>query len=118
MSINDEYEWYNFPQAVINVLVDSFNYSVDDAQALVNEYKPGIKLLDKYAEPLVIARMIDNDHKNNVPATEYLEYMREMEQINQCVAENLKMPDHVKKETEFCIKCNYPKYKGENCRFC
>lgn len=118
MTIDDEFLWYNFPQSVINILVDSMDYSIDDAIALADEYMPAFRLLDKYAEPMVIARMINRDHKSGVSASEYIDYMRTMEEINQYVVEQMKMPGHVKKQTEFCISCNYPKYKDEECRFC
>jgi hypothetical protein len=98
--------------------IESMDYSIVDAKALVDEYTPAFKQLDKYAEPRVIAWMIDNDHKNGVPATEYIDYMKTMKMIYENVAEQLKMPHTVKKETEFCIRCNYPKYKGEECCFC
>jgi hypothetical protein len=57
--VDTDFVWYyNFPQAVINILVESMDYSIDDAIALVDEYKPAFRLLDKNAEPMVIARMI------------------------------------------------------------
>jgi hypothetical protein len=58
--------------------VESMDYSIDGARALIDVYKHFFALIDKDTDPWVVASRIPFDQENDIPAYQYLAYIQKL----------------------------------------
>ncbi|ULO09655.1 hypothetical protein H1230_13290 [Paenibacillus sp. 19GGS1-52] len=75
-------------------------------------------MLDRDTNPEEVAWKIYDDKLKGTPPQFWIDMLSIVKEISVVIAEYKKIPDTKNREHEFCVKCNYPKYKDEDCRFC
>lgn len=112
------YRYFNLDRDVIEYLIDEYGFTHEQAIEAIEEYKPVFSLVDKYTKPWEIAFRIKHDKNHGLPPSQYIESLSIFHEASHAIAEMKKIPDTKNRPHEYCIRCNYPKYKDEECRFC
>jgi len=107
-----------FRSMVRDCLVNDFSFDYSEATELVRKYNDAFdKMIDDNSTWHVAYRIYD-DVRNDRNPSEFIEYVTLVDGAAKAIAEDRRIPDLKTRETEFCIRCNYPKYKHEPCTFC
>lgn len=118
MQLNEKKWFTTFQDDIIHILINTYNFSENDAQEAILNYEPVFSLIDHKTEPFHVALRISNDIQKGLSPKYYIEYWQFIKETFESLAESKKIPSNKKKLQEFCMKCNYPKYKNEPCLFC
>jgi hypothetical protein len=107
-----------FQNKIFEILTKDYEFSISEALDALENYKSVFELLDKNTEPRHVASRIKSDKEMGYPSSYYIESLTVIQDASTMLANHMKMPNTKNREHEFCVKCNYPKYKDEECRFC
>lgn len=102
-------------------LIKDFNYTLDEAIKSIALHNKVFVILENeigFIDPQVISTKIHQNYCNERSPEYWIEWLSLFSDIRTMLTENMKMTEPKKREQEFCKKCNYPKYKDEDCRFC
>ncbi|MBP1177422.1 MULTISPECIES: hypothetical protein [Paenibacillus] len=110
----------SFEKEVFKILTSEYKYTDSEAIESLECYNSVFSLIDMYTEPFHVAWRINSDRVTGTPPFHYIETLSIIHDASHMLAQDMKIPEpeNVNKEYEFCIKCNYPKYKNEQCKFC
>jgi hypothetical protein len=112
------YRYFGLDRDVIEELIERYNFSQQDAEKAIEDYKPVFSMVDKYTEAWQVALRIKSDKEYGWSPSHYIETLGLIKESSELLADTMRMPDTTNRKHEFCPKCNYPKYIDEDCRFC
>lgn len=112
------YRYFGLDRDVIKILIEQHGFSQQEAEKAIKDYSQVFRLADKYTEAWHIAFRISLDKKHGFQPDHYIETLSFFNDAGALLADMKKMPVTGNRPHEFCNRCNYPKYKDEECRFC
>ncbi|MEK4006311.1 hypothetical protein [Paenibacillus sp. FSL H3-0333] len=102
------------------LLIENCNYSSDEAIKSIALHNKVFTILEneRDVDAAVIAAKIHSNYQNGMSPEYWIEWVTLFQDVRDTFVKHMKMPEFKNREHEYCIKCNYPKYKDEDCRFC